>query len=87
MNKINIKSVFGNKATTVAFIAAIFLLAQQVLAMFGVTWDYSVLLTQVTGVIGTVFALAAMLGIAVNPTTPGIGEPEDKQEETKEDDK
>jgi phi LC3 family holin len=81
MKKINIKSVFGNKATTVAFIAAIFLLAQQVLAMFGITWDYSVLLTQVTGVVGTVFALAAMLGIAVNPTTPGIGEPDDKKDE------
>lgn len=80
MKKINIKSVFGNRATTVAFIAAVFLLAQQILAMFGVVWDYSTLLTQVTGVVGTVFALLAMLGIAVNPTTPGIGEPDDKQD-------
>ena len=79
MKKINIKSVFGNRATTVAFIAAVFLLAQQILAMFGVVWDYSTLLTQVTGVVGTVFALLAMLGIAVNPTTPGVGEPDDKQ--------
>lgn len=83
MKKINIKSVFGNKATTVAFIAAIFLLAQQILAMFGIVWDYSTLLTQVTGVVGTVFALLAMLGIAVNPTTPGIGEPDDKDKEDK----
>lgn len=66
-----------NKATLTALIAGVFLLAQQVLAMFGVTWDYTVLLTQVTGAIGTIFTLLALLGIVVDPTTSAASDSKD----------
>ena len=66
-----------NKATLTALIAGVFLLAQQVLAMFGVTWDYTVLLTQITGAIGTIFTLLALLGIVVDPTTSAASDSKD----------
>lgn len=68
--KINWALRLRNKATVVALISIAFLLAQQVLAVFGVRWDYSTLLNQITGIVGTVFSLLAALGILVDPTTP-----------------
>lgn len=88
--KINWKLRLQNKATVIALISIAFLLAQQVLAIFGVTWDYSTLLTQITGVVGTVFSLLAALGIWVDPTTHSVNDSaealnrtEPKKEETK----
>lgn len=71
MKKFNINWILRlkNKTTLIAVIAALFLLAQQVLAMFGITWDYTALLTQITGAVGTVFTLLALLGVVVDPTT------------------
>jgi phi LC3 family holin len=71
MKKFNINWILRlkNKTTLIAVIAALFLLAQQVLVMFGITWDYTTLLTQITGAVGTVFTLLALLGVVVDPTT------------------
>ncbi|WP_407893548.1 phage holin [Lacticaseibacillus sp. N501-2] len=75
--KINWALRLKNKATLTALVAAAFLLVQQILAMFGVTWDYSTLLTQVTGAIGTIFTLLALLGIVVDPTTSAASDSKD----------
>lgn len=71
---IDIVARLKNKAFWVALIPAILLLITQVLAIFGVQIDLSTLQEQLVGVVGTVFALLAIMGIVVDPTTPGISD-------------
>lgn len=89
MTKINWKVRLKNKATLVALISGAFLLAQQILAMFGINWDYTALLQQITGAIGTVFTLLAILGVVTDPTTAGVTDSEQAltYDQPKEDDK
>ncbi len=69
---INWKVRVKNKAFWVALVPAVLLLAQQVCAVFGVSVDFGGLQDQLIAIVGTVFALLAILGIVADPTTVGV---------------
>ena len=71
---INWKTRVKNKAFWAAAIPAVLLLVQQVLAVFGVTVDFSTLEGQLVAIVGTVFALLALVGVAVDPNTVGLSD-------------
>lgn len=73
---INWKIRFKNKAFWLGLVPLALLLIQQVAAIFGLTLDFGILQEQLVAVIGTVFALLALLGVVVDPTTEGIGDSE-----------
>ena len=73
---INWKVRFKNKAFWLGLVPLALLLVQQVAAIFGLTLDFGGLQEQLVAVIGTVFALLALLGVVVDPTTEGIGDSE-----------
>lgn len=66
---INWKVRAKNKAFWAAAIPTALLLAQQVLAVFGVSMDFGALNDQLVAIVGTVFAL---LGVVADPTTVGV---------------
>lgn len=74
--KINWKVRIKNKAFWVAIIPATLLLAQQVLQMFGITFDYTGISQQLIKIVGTVFCVLAILGVVNDPTTAGISDSE-----------
>ena len=63
-----------NKTFWLTAVPAVLLLASQVLKLFGVEWDYSGLAEQLTAIVGTIFAILALLGVVNDPTTQGVGE-------------
>lgn len=65
-----------NKTFWLALIPAVLLLAQQVAGLFGVALDFGQLQDQLAAIVGTVFALLAILGIVADPTTAGVGDSE-----------
>lgn len=73
---INWKVRIKNKMFWLSLIPLLLLLIQQVAAIFGVSLDFGVLQEQLVAIIGTVFALLALLGIVVDPTTEGFGDSE-----------
>lgn len=73
---VNWKVRVKNKTFWVSLIPALLLLVQQVCAVFGVALDFGELQTQLVAIAGTVFALLAILGIVVDPTTAGVGDSE-----------
>lgn len=73
---INWKVRIKNKAFWVAIIPAALLLVQQVCAVFGVALDFGELQGQLTAIVGSVFAILAILGIVADPTTAGVGDSE-----------
>ena len=72
--KINWKVRLLNVKFWLALVPAILLLAQAVAAPFGYKWDFANLGTQLTGIINAVFSVLTILGIAVDPTTAGVGD-------------
>lgn len=73
---INWKVRAKNKTFWLAIIPADLLLVQQVCAVFGVTLDFGDLQAQLVAIVGTVFAILAILGIVADPTTAGMGDSE-----------
>lgn len=73
---INWRVRLKNKAFWVALIPAVLLLVQQVCAVFGVQLDFGDLQAQLVAIVGTVFAILAILGIVADPTTAGMGDSE-----------
>lgn len=69
MGKINWKVRIRNKSFWVFMIPVVFLLIQQVLAVFGVVTDFTNLENQLVAIVGTVFTILAALGVVVDPTT------------------
>lgn len=65
-----------NKAFWVALIPADLLLVQQVCGVFGVALDFGELQGQLTAIVGSVFAILAIMGIVADPTTAGVGDSE-----------
>ena len=65
-----------NKAFWVALIPAVLLLIQQVCGVFGVALNFGELQAQLVAIVGTVFAILAILGIVADPTTAGVGDSE-----------
>ena len=73
---INWKARIKNKAFWMAIIPADLLLVQQVCGVFGVQLDFGDLQAQLVAIVGTVFAILAILGIVVDPTTAGVRDSE-----------
>lgn len=67
--KINWTVRFKNKDFWVALIPAVLLLIAQVAEIFGITLDFKLFEVQIIAVVGTIFAIAAILGIVNDPTT------------------
>ena len=70
--KINWLVRLKNKAFWLALIPALALVAQAVASLFGYTIDLTTLVGKVQAVINAIFAVLAILGIVVDPTTEGI---------------
>lgn len=72
--KINWTVRLKNKLFWLTIIPAVLLLVQQVLALFGVSFDTTALTEALTAIVGTVFSILATVGIVVDPTTNGIND-------------
>ncbi len=72
--KINWTVRLKNKAFWVAIIPAVLLLAQQLCGLFGLNLDVSGISEQLISIVGTAFAILALLGIVNDPTTDGISD-------------
>lgn len=76
MKKINWIVRIKNKAFWVALIPALLLLVQAIAAVFGFAIDLGYLGGKLLTVINALFAVLAILGVVVDPTTPGAGDSE-----------
>lgn len=71
---INWKVRVKNKTFWVALIPAVLVLAQVILALFDLTFDFSDLQEKLLAVVNAVFVLLAVLGIVADPTTKGVSD-------------
>lgn len=69
---INFTARFKNKAFWISFIPAVLLLIQVVASVFGFTIDLGDLGQKLLSVVNALFAVLALLGVVVDPTTAGI---------------
>lgn len=74
--QINWKVRLKNKTFWLTVIPALLLLVSQVLALFGVQWDPGELSGQLTAIVGTLFGVAAVVGVVTDPTTKGMSDSE-----------
>lgn len=65
---------FKNKAFWLAIIPAVFMLAQAVLQIVGIDFDYTELSMRITGAVEALFVVLTILGVVVDPTTAGVGD-------------
>lgn len=72
--KINWTVRLKNKAFWVAIIPAILLLAQQICALFGVELNIAGLSDQLIAIVGTAFAILALIGIVNDPTVETLSD-------------
>lgn len=70
--KLNFLVRVKNKAFWLAVIPALALVAQAVAALFGYTINLETWVGKLQAIVNAVFALLAILGIVVDPTTEGI---------------
>ena len=63
-----------NKAFWAAIIPAVLLVIHAVAAVFGYALDFGELGNKLLEVVNAVFAVLVILGIVVDPSTPGIGD-------------
>ena len=70
------KTRLKNKTFWLALIPAVLLLISQVAALVGLELDLTPLQSQLTALTGTVFSILTLLGVVVDPTTPGFGDKE-----------
>lgn len=70
--KINWTNRLKNGATLSALVGTLLLLVKQITEIFGV--DISSQLETVSGILGTILALLAGLGIITNPNTKGVSD-------------
>ena len=73
---INWKIRMMNRQFWLSLIPALALCAQAVAAVFGWEIDLTTAVGKLLTVVNTVFALLAVLGVVVDPTTAGIGDSE-----------
>lgn len=73
---INWKVRIKNKQFWVSIIPAIAILIQAIAAVFGYTLNLDEMVGKVLQVVSAVFAVLAILGVVVDPTTAGIGDSE-----------
>ena len=72
--KINWIVRIKNKAFWLAVIPALALVVQAVASLFGYTINLETWVGKLQTVVNAVFALLAILGIVVDPTTDGVGD-------------
>ena len=72
--KINWIVRIKNKAFWLAVIPAAALVVQAVAALFGYTINLETWVGKLQAVVNAVFALLAILGIVIDPTTDGVGD-------------
>lgn len=72
--KINWLVRIKNKAFWLAIIPALLLLVQTVAATFGLTLDLGEIGDKLLAVVNAVFAVLAILGVVVDPTTDGVSD-------------
>ena len=72
--KINWIVRIKNKAFWLAVIPALALVVQAMAALFGYTINLETWVGKLQAVVNAVFALLAILGIVVDPTTDGVGD-------------
>lgn len=65
---------FKNKSFWLSFIPAVLLLVQVVAALFGFELDLGDIGNRLLDVVNALFAVLAILGIVVDPTTAGVGD-------------
>ena len=73
---INWKVRIKNDKFWIALIPAVLLLIQAVAAVFGFSLDLSELGNRLLDVVNALFAVLAILGVVVDPTTEGVGDSE-----------
>lgn len=74
--KINWKVRIKNKAFWMALIPALALLATTIADVFGYQINLAGLSDKLIAVVSAVFAVLAIIGIVVDPTTSGVGDSE-----------
>ena len=74
--KINWKVRIKNKTFWVSIIPLVFALVYQVLKLFGVEMDFTMISEQLVDIVGTVFLILGLLGVVNDPTTSGVGDSE-----------
>lgn len=74
--RINLSVRIKNKTFCIAMVGTILLLTKQVLEVFGICADFSIIEEQLKGIIETIFIMLALLGIVVDPTTDGVKDSE-----------
>ena len=72
--KINWSVRLKNKSFWVSIIPAVLLLAQQVCGIFGVKIEIAGLSDQLLAIIGTVFAILALIGVVNDPTVASLSD-------------
>lgn len=70
--KINWQVRFKNKDFWVALIPMVLLLISQVAEIFGITLDFKLFEIQILAVVGTLFAIAGIIGVINDPTTASL---------------
>ena len=65
---------FKNKTFWLALIPASFVLLQAILALFGVSFDCTLLQEKLLAIVHAVFVLLTLLGVVTDPTTEGISD-------------
>lgn len=73
---INWKVRIKNKNFWLTLIPAVLLLAQVVMAVFGVTIDIGDIGNKLIDVVNTAFSVLAILGVVTDPTTKGMSDSE-----------
>lgn len=71
---INFTARIKNKTFWLTLIPAVLLLVQVCAAPFGYQWDFGVLNEQLAAIVNALFAVLAILGVVVDPTTAGVGD-------------
>lgn len=72
--KINLLVRLKNKAFWLSLVPALLLVVQTVASLFGYSWDFVVLNQQIAAIINAAFAVLAILGVVVDPTTAGLSD-------------
>lgn len=76
LSNINWTVRFKNKLFWLAIIPAVLVLIHDILIVFGVNIDFTILSGQLIQIVKSVFGVLTILGIVVDPTTDGVGDSE-----------
>lgn len=80
MKKINWKARMKNKTWWLAIIAASLLLAQTMLKPLGIELDFEGIGATLKDLVNAIFGLLVVLGVVMDPSTPGVTDKESEVE-------